>query len=87
MIGHTLAEPIQWMKRIASIWRRHDPSVMGLVQSLINQRMMQSTVNPVNREIGEEHEEAELCVVVPSAGTIFGSIVELSVAADFKEKD
>lgn len=60
--------------------------MMRLVQSLIDQWMMQAAMNPVNQEVCEEHKEAELGVVVPAAGPVFGSIVELGVAANFKEE-
>lgn len=60
--------------------------MMRLVQSLVYQRVMQCSVDPVDEKIGEEHKEAELRVVVPATGAVFGSVVELGVAADFEEE-
>lgn len=87
VIGGTLREPIQRMERIARIRRGHDPPMMGLVQVLVNQGKMQASMNPVNQEVGEEHEEAELGVVVPAAGAVFGSVVELGVTANFEKEN
>lgn len=33
--------------------RRHDPFVVGFMQSLVDQRMMQPAMDPVYAEIGE----------------------------------
>ena len=39
---------------------RHDPFVVRLVQSLVNAGVVQTTMNPVDEEVGEEEEEREL---------------------------
>ncbi len=64
MIWYTLRKPIQWVEGMAGIWSRHDPLVMGLVQRLVNSRMVQTPVDPVDAQIGEQDKQRELQDVV-----------------------
>jgi len=59
---------------------------MGLVKVLVDERVVQVAVNPVDAEVGKEKEERELEDVVPHAGPLVGGVIELAVAADFEEE-
>ena len=64
MIGNGLGEPVQWMKSMRSVGCWHDPFVVWFVERLVDERVMQATVNPVDAEVGEEDKEGELDDVV-----------------------
>lgn len=51
VVWHTLCKAIQRMKGMAGIWGWHYPLVMGLVQRLVNFRMVQPPVNPVDAQV------------------------------------
>ncbi len=53
VIRYTLRKAIQWMECMARIRRGHDPLMMRFVQSLVNQRVVQPPMDPINEEIGE----------------------------------
>ena len=75
------------MKSMARVWRRHYPLVMRLVQRLVDERMVQATMDPVNEKVGKADKEGELDDVVKCKGGVRGRVVEFSVTADFtKEK-
>ena len=82
MIRHTLREPIKWMKGMARVWSRHDPFMMRFMQRLIDQRMVQSTMDPINEEVREEDEKRELKNVVQRERSIRRVIVEFRQTAD-----
>lgn len=48
--------------------------------------MVQTTVDPVNGEVGEKEEERELKPIVPHSGTVGRHIVHLAVAAYFGQE-
>ncbi len=52
---------------------------MRLVKSLVDHRVMQATMDPVDAEIGEENEEGELNDVVPRKRCFRRQIVQLGV--------
>lgn len=56
MVRHTLRPAIQWVESMACVRCRHDPFVMWLMQSLVHQRMVQPSVNPVDEEIRKQNE-------------------------------
>jgi len=86
MIWCRLGEAIERMKSVAGVRRRHDPFVVGLVQCLVDHRMVQPSVNPVDEEVGEEDEEWELKVVVQREGGFVEPVVEFGVALDFEHE-
>ena len=87
MIRHTLRKPIKRMKGVARIWSRHDPFMMGFMQRLIDQRMVQSTMDPIDEEIREADEEWELENVVQGEWSIRRAIVEFCQATDFAKEE
>ena len=60
--------------------------MMRLVQRLVDHRIVQSPVDPIDAQIREADEEGELKEIVQSEGSIRGCIVELSIALDFQKK-
>ena len=66
MVGNTLRETVQWMEGVTCEWGRHDPLVMRLVQRLVDSRVMQAPMNPVNEHIGERNKERELQDIIKS---------------------
>ena len=75
MIRYALRKPIKWMKRVARVWRGHDPLMMGLVQGFVDFRMMQAPVDPVDEEIREQDEERELEIIVQAKRRIGRGLV------------
>lgn len=53
MVWKWLQKSVYWMKGMAGKRSGHNPLVMRFMQMLINERMVQVTVNPVDAEIGE----------------------------------
>ena len=80
MIGNTLTPAIQRVERIAGVRSRNDPFVVRLVQSLIDQRMVQSTMDPVDTEIRERDEQGILEIIVERERSLAGEVVELGVS-------
>lgn len=59
----------------------HDPFVMRLMKCLVDSRVVETTVDPVYAEVGEDEEEGELEVVVQWEGCLGGGIVKLPITA------
>lgn len=87
VIWYALRKAIQWMERMACVRGGHDPFVMRFVQSLVNQRVVQPPMDPIDEEIGEEDEEGELNDVVERERSVRGRVVKFSIAEDFAEED
>ena len=87
MIRHTLREPIKRMKGMARIRSRHDPFVMRFMQGPIDQRMVQSTMDPIDEEVREADEEWELKNVVQGERSIRRAIVKFCQTTDFAQEE
>lgn len=87
VVRYALRITIERVKGMARVGCRHDPLMVRLVQVLIDPRMMQTAVDPVDAEVGEAEEKRELENVVPHARTVGGGIVHLAVSADFSEEE
>lgn len=87
MVRHTLRPSIKRVESVRSIRARHDPLMMRLVQSAVNARVVQASMNPVNEEIGETDEEWELQDTVIWERFFGDGIVEFSVSADFQDEE
>ena len=81
-----LAPTVDRVEGVACKWGRHDPLVVGLVQPLVDERVMKSPMNPVDPEVSEGDEEGKLSPVVPLARTVFRSVVESAVPAHFEKE-
>lgn len=60
MIRYALRESINWVESMGGKRSWHDPLVVWLVEVLVYQRMMQSSVDPVDEVVGKRNEEREL---------------------------
>lgn len=83
VIREGLCPTIRGVEGIRSKRGRYHPLVMLLVESLVYERMVQASMNPINAEIGEEEEQGELQDVVPQSRSIGRSIIHLGVSASF----
>ena len=61
--------------------------MMRFVQRFVDRRMVQTAVDEVDAEVGEDQEERELKVAVPASWAVCEGIVELGVSADFSEEE
>ena len=75
------------MEGMRGIRRRHDPFVVWLVERLVHHGMMQTAMDPVDEEVGEEEEERELDEVVQRERGFRGEFVELRVPAYFSHEE
>jgi hypothetical protein len=87
MIWQGLQKAVDRMERHGCVRCRHDPFVVWLMQRFVNQRVVQSAMDQVDPEIGEDEEQRELEPVVPDAGAVDGAVVELGEAAHFGEEE
>lgn len=86
VVWHRLRKAVEWMEGMRREWSRHDPLVVWLVEMLVDARMMESSVDPVDEEVGEQQEHWELDDVVPPARTLLGGVVDLAVTSNLKPK-
>ena len=56
MVRYALREPIQRVKRMACVWRRHDPFMMWFMQRLVEHRMMQPSMYPIDQKVRKAYE-------------------------------
>lgn len=82
VVGHALREAVERVEGVRGVRRGHDPLVVRLVQVLVDGRVVQGTVDPVDSAIGEHQEYRELRDDVPHA-VFLGVHVQLRVALDF----
>ncbi len=87
MIGHALREAVEGVESMARIGGGHDPFVVRLVENLVNFRMVQAPVDPVNEEIGEEDEDWKLQVVIQGERLVGRCIIQFGITAHFTEED
>lgn len=86
VVGDALRETVQRVERMAGKGRRNNPLVVGLVQVLVDKRVVQAAVDPVDEGVCEEEEEGELQNVVPPARTFGSRVVHFAPAADFSKE-
>lgn len=67
--------------------RRHNPLVVRLVKTLVDERVVQVSVDPVDAKVGKDEEERELEDVVPETGALISGVVQLAVTTNFHEED
>lgn len=66
VVRHALAVSVERVESVRGVWCRHDPLVVRLVESLVDKRVVQATMDPVDAEVGKHQEQRELNIVVPS---------------------
>lgn len=81
MIWQGLAEAVKRVKGMAGVRCWHDPLVVLFMEVLVDERMVQAAVDPVDPEVRKEDEERELEVRIPPAGALLNAVVHLRVAA------
>lgn len=86
VIRDRLSKAIQRMESMTSIGRRHNPLVVRLVKVLVDQRVVEVAMNPVDTKVGKKEEEWELQEVVPQSRSFFGRIVELAVTSHLNKE-
>ena len=86
MVWNALCKAVQGVESMTGERGRHDPLVVRLVESLIDCRVMQATVYPVDEEIGKANEEGKLYEVVKRERRLVESVVELRVSANLSDK-
>ena len=69
---------------MACIRRGHNPLVVRLMKALVNERVVEVAMDPVDAEVGKEQEDRELSDCVPQSWTLIDGIVKLAVATNFK---
>ena len=87
VVRHTLRPAIKRVERMRCKGTRHDPLVVRLVQSLIDQGVVQASVNPVNAEIGERDEQRELNEAVKPERLLVECIVQFGVTTDLCDQE
>lgn len=83
MVRDRLSEAVDWVEGMRSERGRHDPFVVWLVESLVDTRMVQTAVYPVDQKVREQDEEWKLDNVVKREGCLGETIVHLRVSTDF----
>lgn len=84
MVWDRLRKSVKRVESMASVWRRHNPLVVRLVKVLVDEWMMEVSMNPVNAEICEEQEERELKDVVPHSWSLLCRVVKIAIPPYFK---
>ena len=90
MVRKRLRVTVQRVECVGCERRGHDPLVVRLVKSLVDSFVVETTVNPVDAEIGKGNEEGELEQDVPATavpGRAFGEgVVYQGIAADLSDE-
>ncbi len=87
VVWYRLQPAVHRVEGNGRVWGWHDPLVMWLVEILIDQGMMQKSMDPVDGEIGEEEEEREYQVIVVWVRLVRKGIIELRVASNFCKEE
>ena len=66
VVWHTLRVAVKRVECVGCEWSWHNPLVVWLVEVLVDQRVVKSTVDKVDEEVGEEQEQRDLQKVVPA---------------------
>lgn len=79
VVRQALGKAIERVESVARKRGRHDPFVVWLMERLVQAGVMQTTVDPVDKEVGEEEEEGKLEGVVKREGRLSQSVVEFRI--------
>lgn len=86
MVGQSLCIAVHGMKSVRGEGRGHNPLVVRLVQRLVYALVVQTPVDPVDKEVGKADKEWELQPVIPRSWSLLCCIVELRVATHFGQE-
>lgn len=87
VVGHGLHPAVYRVECNRGVGSGHDPLVMRLVEGLVDERMMQTSVDEVDAEIRKEEEERELQIVVICVWLIGEFVIKFGVSAHIKEEE
>lgn len=87
VVGHTLRPTVHRVESMRREGARHDPLVVRFVQGLVDQRVVQATVNPVDAKIGERDEQRELYKAVAPERLIRERVIEFGVTTNFRDQE
>lgn len=76
VVRHALAVTVERVECVGSVWRWHNPLVVWLVEALVDEWVVQASVDPVDAKVGKHDEHWELYEVVPSAHPVQQRMVE-----------
>lgn len=82
VVWHTLSEAVERVEGVGGEWGGHDPLVVRLVQTLVDERVVKTSVDPVDAEVGKHEEQWELDPIVQGERSFVGLVVEFAVSAD-----
>ena len=86
MVGDTLRPSVNGVERIAGVRRGNDPFVMGLVKPLVDERIVQRTMNPVDAKVRKRDKQRILDPIVEGERSFAGEIVEFRPSLSFGHK-
>lgn len=87
VVGQTLHGTVDGVESVAGKGSRHNPLVVRLVQVLVDARVVEVSVNPVDAEVAEDDEGGELEEIPPQAGALLGQVIKLAVTTDLEKED
>lgn len=87
VVRNGLGEAIDGVEGVRGVRRWHDPFVMWFVKMLVNQRVVQATMYPVDTKVGKADEEWKLQNVVPQSRTFNCDVVHFTVATNFSQEE
>ena len=68
MVRDALCKTIQRVKSVTGVWGGHNPLVMRFMEYLVNQWMMQPSMDPIDAEICKHYEKWKLEYVIQWKG-------------------
>ena len=87
MIGHALSKPVKRVKGMTGVWSRHDPLVVRFMQRPVYTRVVQTSMDPIDEEVGETEEEGELEEIVEPKGCLMGGVIHLGIPSHFANEE
>jgi hypothetical protein len=86
VIWNRLGKSIKRVERVACERCWHNPLVVWLVEVLVDQRMMKTTMDQVDKKVGKKQEGRKLQDVVPHSWSILSCIVQLTITPYFSDE-
>ncbi|CAK9107656.1 Postreplication repair E3 ubiquitin-protein ligase rad18 (RING-type E3 ubiquitin transferase rad18) (UV radiation sensitivity protein 2), partial [Durusdinium trenchii] len=86
VVRYPLHETIDWVEGVRCKWRHDEPFVVPLVAVLVEQRVVQQAVDPVDEAV-VPHQETEQAPKRVLHGALVQTVVELRVPSNFCHKE
>ena len=87
VVRDALRPAVNGVEGVGRIRAGHDPLVMGLMQGLVNERVMETPMDPVDAKIGESEEERELEDAVVREWLFSERVIEFGIASDLGDEE